>query len=48
VTSRGCRSRSRRDPTRSTICRCPLSAIAIDWLPVLGARILADVWMHAS
>jgi enamine deaminase RidA (YjgF/YER057c/UK114 family) len=26
----------------------PLSAIEVDWLPVLGARILADLWVHAS
>jgi len=25
----------------------PLSAIAVDWLPVPGARILADIWVHA-
>ncbi len=25
----------------------PLSAIEVDWLPVPGARILADVWVHA-
>jgi enamine deaminase RidA (YjgF/YER057c/UK114 family) len=25
----------------------PLSAIAVDWLPVPGARILADIWLHA-
>jgi hypothetical protein len=25
----------------------PLSAIEVDWLPVPGARILADIWVHA-
>ena len=25
----------------------PLSAIAVDWLPGPGARILADIWVHA-
>ena len=25
----------------------PLSAIEVDWLPVPGARILTDVWVHA-
>jgi enamine deaminase RidA (YjgF/YER057c/UK114 family) len=25
----------------------PLSAIAVDWLPVPGARILADIWVLA-
>ena len=25
----------------------PLSAIEVDWLPVPGARLLADIWVHA-
>ena len=25
----------------------PLSAIGVDWLPVPGTRILADIWVHA-
>jgi enamine deaminase RidA (YjgF/YER057c/UK114 family) len=25
----------------------PLSAIEVDWLPVPGARMLADIWVHA-
>jgi enamine deaminase RidA (YjgF/YER057c/UK114 family) len=25
----------------------PLSAIEVDWLPVPGARIMADIWVHA-
>ncbi len=25
----------------------PLSAIEVDWLPVPGARVMADVWVHA-
>jgi enamine deaminase RidA (YjgF/YER057c/UK114 family) len=25
----------------------PLSAIEVDWLPVPGARLLVDVWVHA-
>jgi enamine deaminase RidA (YjgF/YER057c/UK114 family) len=25
----------------------PLSAIEVDWLPVPGARVLADIWVHA-
>ena len=25
----------------------PLSAIEVDWLTVPGARLLADIWVHA-
>jgi hypothetical protein len=25
----------------------PLSAIQVDWLAVPGARIMADLWVHA-